>query len=345
MQTNRILAAGIILTAVAGFASCFFFDGVDPPAAETTRMTVAMCWYAAVAGLAALTAVRIKGARMALFTLASLGLLPALFRLYGYWVSRRQPGVPEMIGYASSTLIFVLGALARPEQSAAAESDHRLRNSGVEFALWVAALGSALVLSLLLTPLATESRISHWIRHQAQVQSNDPRDLATIYVDVFADYQCPACRTLRDRYDPVVERLVAENPGRLEFRHFDFPLNKDCNPLVKQSVHPAACEEAVAVRVAAAHGRARLFADYFYSHQEGATAESVREYVAAQGLSEEFEHRYRSEVESIHVDIERAVARNVTGTPTYFVDGVRIVGWPVGLVEQAIRIRVTRLKK
>ena len=79
-----------------------------------------------------------------------------------------------------------------------------------------------------------------------------------VTVAIFLDWQCPACRAEYRAYTPVLAEIQAAHPGAVRVLMKDFPLNSRCNAVVPIEMHGAACEAAVAVRLAAEHGTTEL---------------------------------------------------------------------------------------
>ena len=63
----------------------------------------------------------------------------------------------------------------------------------------------------------------------------------------FNDYQCPSCRQACILYKDIIAKYEAAYPGVFRFENRDFPLETECGA---GGVHAAACEAAVAVRLA-----------------------------------------------------------------------------------------------
>ena len=85
-----------------------------------------------------------------------------------------------------------------------------------------------------------------------------PTEGAKVLIVKFNDYQCPPCRNSHlavqagDREVPG-----ASIPARCSYVLKDYPLDPECNVNVANTIHPSACEAAVAVRLARTHNRER----------------------------------------------------------------------------------------
>jgi predicted DsbA family dithiol-disulfide isomerase len=171
---------------------------------------------------------------------------------------------------------------------------------------------------------AAESvRIDRWLSGSERVAELATHGHGT-RVTVFSDFQCPACAAKHQSYDPVLDTLAESSDGRIVVERLDFPLDSECNPQIDALVHPAACEAAVLARIAKGQGIGRQVATYLYEHHGQLTSDSVRAYATQLGMASEYESKYSSVVTLIRQDIEIAARVGIQGTPTYFVNGIRI---------------------
>ena len=83
----------------------------------------------------------------------------------------------------------------------------------------------------------------------------------------------------------------------------DYPLNADCNIAVRTTLHPAACDAAVAVRLAQAHNKGEALEDYFYTHQQEMTPASVRQAARDIGGVTDFDAKYAATLALVKGDI------------------------------------------
>src|SRR5262249_54578671 len=115
------------------------------------------------------------------------------------------------------------------------------------------------------------SEFERWYTSQPRVPLVIPADGAQVLVVKFNDFQCPACGQSFLQYRPIFAKYDAEHPGAVRLVLKDYPLNKDCNESMVQTIHPAACDAAVAVRLSAAHNRADAMEEWLYTHQPSMT--------------------------------------------------------------------------
>jgi protein-disulfide isomerase len=131
----------------------------------------------------------------------------------------------------------------------------------------------------------------------------------------YGDFECPYCVAAL----PSVQRLLKLRPQtiRFAFRHF---------PLV--NVHPHAEMAAEAAEFAAARGRFWPMHDWLFEHQPLDPVQIMLgvEDVAldpSEAAAELVEQRYADRVRR---DFASGVHSGVTGTPTFFVNGLRYDG-------------------
>ena len=74
---------------------------------------------------------------------------------------------------------------------------------------------------------------------------------APITIVEFSDYECPACRRLYDRLEPLLESYSKF----ILFVHKNFPIDDSCNPLITHKAHEFACQAALFARCAGEQGK------------------------------------------------------------------------------------------
>jgi protein-disulfide isomerase len=132
----------------------------------------------------------------------------------------------------------------------------------------------------------------------------------------YGDYECPDCGNAY----PVIKRLIAEMGPRLRFVFRNFPL---------YSVHPHASVAAQAAEAAAAQGKFWEMHDLLYEHQKDLADIEMSKFALRVGLEiYRFEADLASErfARRVADDYDSGMKSGVTGTPTFFVNGVRFAG-------------------
>lgn len=165
-----------------------------------------------------------------------------------------------------------------------------------------------------------------WFESQVRVPVVAPADGAQVIIVEFNDYQCPTCAEsyLDDR--PVFAKYQAAQPGKVRLILKDYPLEPECNPNVAATVHEAACEGAVAVRLARQQQRGPAMEEWLFTHQADMTPATVRQAAKEIGGVSDFESEYPRVLDLIKSDVELGGRLGVKGTPTFFINGVRIEG-------------------
>ena len=143
----------------------------------------------------------------------------------------------------------------------------------------------------------------------------------------FSDYQCPFCRRW---HDEVYEQLLAAYPGQIKMVYRHLPLT---------SIHPDAFAAAEAAMCAGEQDA------YWPYHEKLFSSDSLGSSVFsqyAQDLSLDMdafetcmsEHKYKDAIEA---DSDFAVNLGIRSTPTFFINGLAIVGaQPLNVFQQVI---------
>jgi len=171
---------------------------------------------------------------------------------------------------------------------------------------------------------AQRAQFVQWLA--AQPHTNLPVDAgdAKVLVVKFTDYQCPACAKTYLDYKPVLAKYAATRPGEVKFVELDYPLNPACNPSVQVTLHPAACEAAVAVRLARERGKGDEMETWLAVNNPTLTAESIKEAARTIGGVTNFDARYASVIEAVKTDAALGGLNQVRGTPTFFINGTMV---------------------
>jgi NhaA family Na+:H+ antiporter len=154
---------------------------------------------------------------------------------------------------------------------------------------------------------------------------------------VYSDYLCPYCRRLRG----VILRLRKALGERLVyvFRHFP-----------NEPAHPGAEFMSRAAEAAGRQGRFWDMHDFLYDHERPLNEALVMEFARSLGLDME---RFARDLESdetrdrVRADIEEGRNNGVSGTPTFFIDGLRYDGaWDFhSMLEALVRPVAARIDR
>jgi len=168
------------------------------------------------------------------------------------------------------------------------------------------------------------SEFERWYLSQPRIPLIVPAEGAKVLIVKFNDFQCPACGQSYLLYKPVLAKYEAEHPGAVKMVLKDYPLNRDCNDGISQTLHPAACDAAVAVRLADAHNKAAELEEWLYTHQQGMTPPAVRQAARDIGGVTDFDAKYASTISLVKGDIALGKQLNIKATPTFFINGVKV---------------------
>ena len=152
-----------------------------------------------------------------------------------------------------------------------------------------------------------------------------PQD-AKVTVVMFQDFQCP----FSNRSQPTVKQLRELYPDKVKLVFKNFPLN----------FHKQAEIAAEAALAAGAQGKFWEMHDKIFANQKNINLDSLKGYAQELNLdmkkfNEDLDtHRYKKTIDE---DMKLATGAGVRGTPTFFINGKKLVGAkPVGAFQQMI---------
>lgn len=150
---------------------------------------------------------------------------------------------------------------------------------------------------------------------------------APITIVEFSDYQCPYCRRW---HDEVYEPLLAAYPGKIKFVYRNLPLT---------SIHPDAFPAAEAAMCAGEQEAYWKFHDKLFG-SETLGKDTYVQYAQELGLDLDTfkaclnDHKYQKAIET---DSNFAIDLGIRSTPTFFINGLAIVGaQPLDVFKQVI---------
>jgi protein-disulfide isomerase len=153
-----------------------------------------------------------------------------------------------------------------------------------------------------------------------------PADAPITLVE-FSDYQCPYCRRW---HDEVYEPLLAAYPGKIKFVYRHLPL---------ESIHPEAIPAAEAAMCAGEQEAFWQFHEKLFS-SEALGDQIFVQYAQELGLDMQSfkscvnERKYQ---EAVAEDVNFAIDLGIRSTPTFFINGLAIVGaQPLDVFKQVI---------
>lgn len=137
---------------------------------------------------------------------------------------------------------------------------------------------------------------------------------APVTIVMFTDFQCPACAAAH----PILQKTVAEYGDKVRLVVRDFPL---------MQLHKNAFNAAKAANAANAQGKFFEYTELLYNNQNALDDEALKKYAAQIGLNpQKFEADFASEkiAEEIRRDIKDGESYAISGTPTIFINGVKV---------------------
>jgi uncharacterized membrane protein/protein-disulfide isomerase len=197
-------------------------------------------------------------------------------------------------------------------------------------------------------PAASQAQASEFEKYweaRERVPLAIPAEGAKVLIVKFNDFQCPPCRNSHMAYKPLLTKFIADHPGQVRYILKDYPLDAECNANVANTIHPSACEAAVAVRLARTHNREEQMIEWIFSNQPSLTPELVKQGARDVGLVTDFDAKYASTLESVKSDIALGKQLGVMATPTFFINGKKVDGaLPPQYFQQAIEYELAHAK-
>jgi protein-disulfide isomerase len=145
---------------------------------------------------------------------------------------------------------------------------------------------------------------------------------APIAIAVFSDFQCPYCK---QAMEILTKEVLQASEEKVRIAYFNFPLTS--HPWARQAAEAAAC----------LHASTSFWNlhEFIFDHQREMSQETLQsrltEHLAESGPDEDIPAFVscigsKQSANEVDDDIAFGVALNVSGTPTLFVNGRRIVG-------------------
>ena len=189
---------------------------------------------------------------------------------------------------------------------------------------------------------AQQQELEKFMAAQQRVPVMVASEGAAVVLVKFNDYMCPPCGQTFAEYKPVLAKWAKEYPGKLKFVTKDYPLDPECNQFAPGGSHMASCEAAVAVRLAREKGKAAPMEDWLFANQPTLTPASVKQAVQSIGGVTDFDARYQTTLQLVKGDISQGGQLQVQGTPTFFLNGIRLPGLRAQFLDAAIAMEMKR---
>lgn len=196
------------------------------------------------------------------------------------------------------------------------------------------------------SPADRRSEFLRFWESQQRVQVPVPADGAAVLIVKFSDFQCPSCAQSYADYKPVLAKYEAQFPGAIRVVAKDYPLERECNTGMPRDLHLAACEAAVASRLARTQGRGDAMDAWLFANHAVLTPASVRQAAREIGGVSDFDAKYAATLDQVKSDVALATILNIRVTPTFYVNGVRLEGGlPVEYFEMALQYELKKAGK
>jgi protein-disulfide isomerase len=150
---------------------------------------------------------------------------------------------------------------------------------------------------------------------------------ASVTLVEFSDFQCPFCAQV----PPIVEEVLKAHPNDVRFVFKNLPLT---------NIHPQAMGAAKAAMAAGKQGKFWEMHDLLFANARALSPEKFKELAQQLGLNlQQFEKDMGSpEIEKqIQDDMKLATQVQVTGTPTLFLNGKRVLNRSADGIKQMVQ--------
>ncbi|MBU1199345.1 MAG: DsbA family protein [Nanoarchaeota archaeon] len=139
---------------------------------------------------------------------------------------------------------------------------------------------------------------------------------ASVVIVGFSDYECPFC----SKAEQTIMNILKKYPDEIVYVFKNYPLTK---------IHPNSYNAALAAECAKEQDKFWEYHEYLFAHNTELNEDMFKESALTFGLdSEKFNECFDSQRYKIGVDkdIQTAGVVGVTGTPTFFINGIKLVG-------------------
>jgi len=182
--------------------------------------------------------------------------------------------------------------------------------------------------SVIPAPVQTEA--PQYVRYDIPAEgfpSLGPKDVPIVMVE-FSDFQCPFCKRF---HDETLQPLLASYPGKIRFVYRHLPLT---------SIHPEAFPSAEASMCADEQNSFWQYHDKIFENQDKLGRELYLQIASDLGLdSAALEDCLNSQKykDVVQKDLDFALDLGATSTPTFFINGLAVVGaQPLEVFKQVI---------
>jgi len=157
-------------------------------------------------------------------------------------------------------------------------------------------------------------------------------------IEEFTDYQCFQCKKMHF----FLRRLVTQNPSKIRLVHRNYPLDHELNPIVvPQPYHVGSGKMALLANAAGLSGKFWEMNDLLFGLVGQTDSLKIKDLAEGVGMAPEDLAQNMNSPEAhrlLLMDIREGMRANMTGTPTYRIDGEIYLGQiPPGILEAVIQ--------
>lgn len=141
---------------------------------------------------------------------------------------------------------------------------------------------------------------------------------APIKMHIFSDFECPACKAL----SAMMPQILARYGGKVDIQYYYYPLDNACNPNMDRPLHQQACRAAY-VTTCMPLDQFGTIHDEIFHNQENISSfldDMIKKNKLESCISDQ---KTKEKVVSL---INAATPFNISSTPTFLLNGVKIEG-------------------
>jgi protein-disulfide isomerase len=138
---------------------------------------------------------------------------------------------------------------------------------------------------------------------------------ANVTIVEYSDFQCPACGMA----EPIIKQVLAAYPTQVNFIYKDYPM----------PYHTLAQKASEAAECAGVQGKYWEMHDILFTNQNALSDADLKGYAVELGLDSA---KFNTCLDTgamradVGADMEEAKAKGITATPSFFINGRKIVG-------------------
>lgn len=141
---------------------------------------------------------------------------------------------------------------------------------------------------------------------------------APIQMQIFSDFECPACKALSE----LMPQILIRYGGKIDIQYFFYPLDSTCNPSMQRGMHQYACKAAY-YSVCMPVAEFGVVHDEIF-HNQSDLADFLEKNIKKSKLETCIaDPKTKEKVVSI---INAATPFNIRSTPSFLLNGVKIEG-------------------